>query len=194
MELTKIFTLRRKFGFLMAGNKYGNNVNNNGATFCEGLGSFIFLNFAALVNMDVCRTTKCGNVSRALYIISEPLDENGIYEAISNFEKGGKTNFVSSMASRSTVSLKLFASKRCFLVCQQNLVVKLYSDSATNFVAIPKSTVKLQTVKCGSSIENLLISFTLSWFEKLYLCDSTFYTDVQRLKRKVKDSSICKCN
>ena len=165
----------------MAGNKYGKNVNNNGATFCEGLGSFIFLNFASLVNMDVCRTTKCGNVSRALYIISEPLDENGIYEAISNFEKGGKINFVSSMASRSTVSLKLFASKRCFLVCQQNLVVELYCDSAANlgnWVDFPKSTVKLQTVKCGSSIENLMISFTLSWFEQLYLCDSIFYKDV----------------
>ena len=85
------------------------------------------------------------------------------------------------MASRSTVSLKLFASKRCFLECQQNLVVELYYDSATdleNLVAFPKSTVKLQTVKGGSSIENLMISFTLSWFEQLYLCDSTFYTDV----------------
>ena len=85
------------------------------------------------------------------------------------------------MASRSTVTLKLFASKRCFLVCQQNLVVELYYDSATdleNLVAFPMSTVKLQTVKCGSSIENLMISFTLSWFEQLYRCDSTFYTDV----------------
>ena len=66
------------------------------------------------------------------------------------------------MASRSTVSLKPFASKRCFLVCQQNLLVELYYDSATdleNFVAFPDSTMKLQAVKGGSSIENLRISF-----------------------------------
>ena len=138
------------------------NVNNNSATFCEGLGSFVYLNFVSLINMDVCQTIKRGNVSRALYIISELFDENQIYEAISNFEKGAKINFVSSMASRSTVSLKSFASKRCFLVCQQNLVVGLYYDSATdleNLVAFPKSTMKLQTVKGGSSIENLRISF-----------------------------------
>ena len=116
MEVTKIFNFRRKSGFLMAGTKYGKNLNNNGATFCKGLGSFIFLNFASLVNMDVCRTTKCGNVSRALYIISEPLDENGIYEAISNFELEAKINFVSNMAFRLTVSLKPFESKRCFLI------------------------------------------------------------------------------
>ena len=66
------------------------------------------------------------------------------------------------MTSRLTVSLKPFASKRCFLVCQHNLVVELHYDSTTDFenlVAFPKVTMKLQTVKCGSSIENLMISF-----------------------------------
>ena len=66
------------------------------------------------------------------------------------------------MASLSTVSLKPFAIKRCFLVCQQNLVIELYYDSATdleNLVAFPKSTMKLQAVKGESSIENLRISF-----------------------------------
>ena len=85
------------------------------------------------------------------------------------------------ICTRGVVRVKLFASKRCFLECQQNLVVELYYDFATdleNLVAFPKSTVKLQTVKGGSSIENLMISLTLSWFEQLYLCDSTFYTDV----------------
>ena len=64
------------------------------------------------------------------------------------------------MASRSTVSLKPFASKRCLLVCQQNLVVELYYGSTTdleNLVAFPKATMKLQTVKGGSSIKNLRI-------------------------------------
>ena len=74
--------------------------------------------------MNVCQK-KPGNVSRATYIICEPLLENWTYEAISNFEKGEKINFVSNMASRSTVLLKPFAAKRCFLVCQQNLVVEL---------------------------------------------------------------------
>ena len=129
--------------------------------------------------MEVCQKTKHGNVSSATYIII--IMKNLTYEAISNFDKGAKINFVSNMASSSTVSLKPFPSKRCFLVCQQNLVVELYYDSATcleNLVAFPKSTVKLQTVKGGSSIENLMISFSLSWFEQLDLCDSTFYTDV----------------
>ena len=85
------------------------------------------------------------------------------------------------MASRSTVSLKPFTSKRCFLVCQQNLVVELYCGSITdmeNLVYFSKATMKLQTFKCGSSIENLRISFNFVRFERLYLCDSTFYTDV----------------
>ena len=69
---------------------------------------------------------------------------------------------MSNMASRSTVLLKLFASMRCILVCQQNLVVELYYGSTTNLenlVAFPKATVKLQTVKHGASIENVMISF-----------------------------------
>ena len=88
--------------------------------------------------------------------------ENRTYEAISNFDKGAKINFVSDMASRSTVSLKPFVSKQCFLVCQQNLVVELYYGSRTdmeNLVAFPKATVKLKTVKGGASIENVTISF-----------------------------------
>ena len=66
------------------------------------------------------------------------------------------------MAFRSTVLLKPFASKRCYLVCQQNLVVELYCGSRKdmeNLVAFPKATVKLKTVKGGTSIENLSISF-----------------------------------
>ena len=82
------------------------------------------------------------NVTSAIYniIICDPLYEYRTYEAISNFEKRAKINFVSNMASRSPVSIKPFASKRCFLVCQQNLVVDLYFRSRTdlvNFVAFP---------------------------------------------------------
>ena len=54
------------------------------------------------------------------------------------------------MSSRSTVTLKPFASKRCFFVCQQNLVVELYYSSKTdlkNLVGFPKATVKLQTIE-----------------------------------------------
>ena len=80
--------------------------------------------------MDVCQTTKRGNVSSAIYIICDPLYENRTYEAIS---KGPKINFVSNMASRSTVSIKPFTSKRCFMVCQQNLVVELYFGSRADF-------------------------------------------------------------
>ena len=87
--------------------------------------------------------------------------ENRTYEAISNFDKGAKINFMLNMASRSTVSLKPFASTRCYLVCQQNLGVELYYGSTTdleNLVAFPRAIVKLQTVKCGASIENVTIS------------------------------------
>ena len=100
-------------------------------------------------------------MSSATYIICDLLLENRIYEAKSNFKKGAKINFISNMASRSTVSLKPFPSKRCFLVCQQNLVVELYCGSITdmeNLVYFSKATMKLQTVKFGSSIENLRIS------------------------------------
>ena len=48
------------------------------------------------------------------------------------------------------------------MVYKQNLVFKLYCGSRTdleNLVAFPMANVKLQTVKCGSSIENLTISF-----------------------------------
>ena len=99
-------------------------------------------------------------MSSATYKICDPLCENGTFETISNFEKGAKINFVSNIASRSTVSLKPFASKRCFLVCQQNLVVELYYSSKMdleNLVGFPKATVKLQTIKCGSSIKNVTI-------------------------------------
>ena len=92
------------------------------------MGSFVFRNFASLV----CQKTKCGNVSSETYIICDPLYENRTYEAISNFEKRAKIIFVSNMASRSTVSLKPFPSKRCFLVCQQNLVVEVYCGSTTD--------------------------------------------------------------
>ena len=78
------------------------------------------------------KKSKPGNVSCATYIIYDPLYENRTYEAISNFEKGAKVNLLSNMASRSTVSLKPFPSKRCFLVCQQNLVVELYCGFTTD--------------------------------------------------------------
>ena len=76
-------------------------------------------------------------------------------------------NFISNMASRSTVSLKPFPSKRCFLVCQQNLVVELYCGSTMDMeslVYFSKATMKLQTVKCGSSIDNLRISLNFIQF------------------------------
>ena len=84
-------------------------------------------------------------VSSVTYIICDPLQENGTFETISNFEKGGKIYFVSNMASQSTFSLKPFPSNQRFLVCQQNLVVELYCGSRTdlkNLVAFPKATVK----------------------------------------------------
>ena len=46
--------------------------------------------------------------------ICDPLYENRTYKAILNLEKGPKLNIVSNMACHSTVSLKPFASKRCF--------------------------------------------------------------------------------
>ena len=98
-------------------------------------------------------------MSSVTYIICDPLYENGTFETISNFEKGAKINFMSNMSSRSTVSLKPFPSKRCFLVCQQNFVVELYYSSKMdleNFVGFPKATVKLQTIKGGASIENVI--------------------------------------
>ena len=70
------------------------------------------------------KKSKHGNVSSATYKICYPLYENRTYEAILNFEKGAKINFVSNMACRSTVSLKPFASKRCFKTCPLNLVVE----------------------------------------------------------------------
>ena len=91
MKITKNFTLRRNSSCIIARHKYG-------------LGLFVFTNVASLVKMDVCQK-KHGNVSRATYIICDLLLENRTYEAISNFEKGAKINFVSNMASRSTVSL-----------------------------------------------------------------------------------------
>ena len=117
--------------------------------------------FATLVNMDVCQKTKRGNVSSATFIICDPLYKNRTYEAISNFEKVAKIYFVSNMASRWTVLLKPFASKRYFLVYQQNLVVELYCHSrkdTENLVAFPMATVKLKTVKGDASIEHVTIS------------------------------------
>ena len=66
------------------------------------------------------------------------------------------------MDSRSTVSIKPFASKRCFLVCLQTLVVELFYGSKTdleNLEDFPTATVNLQTVKFGSWIINLKILF-----------------------------------
>ena len=82
--------------------------------------------------MNVCQKTKCGNVSSATFIICDSLYKNRTYEAISNFEMGTKINFLPNMASRSTVSLKPFASKVCFMICKQNVVVELYYDSTTD--------------------------------------------------------------
>ena len=111
--------------------------------------------------MDVCLKTKSGNVSSATFIICDPLYKNRTYEAISNFEKGAKINLLSNMASRSTVLFKPFASKRCFLVCQQKLIVELYCGSRKdmeNLVAFPKATVKLKTVEGEASIGRVTIS------------------------------------
>ena len=108
------------------------------------------------------KKSKHENVSSATYKICDPLCEIGTFETIPHYEKGAKINFVSKMASRSTVLLKPFASKRCFLVCQQNLVVALYYGSKKNvehLVGFPKATEKLKTVKFGSSIENVTILF-----------------------------------
>ena len=88
--------------------------------------------------------------------------KNRTYEAISYFEKRAKIYFVSNIASRSTVSINPFASKRYFMVCQLNLASELYYGLITdlkNLVAFRKATVKLQTVKFEYSIENLTISF-----------------------------------
>ena len=60
------------------------------------------------------------------FLMTDPLYENRTYKAILNLEKGPKLNIVSNMACHSTVSLKPFASKRCFKECQQNLVVQFY--------------------------------------------------------------------
>ena len=49
------------------------------------------------------KKSKHGNVSSAKYEICDPLYYNRTYEAILNFEKGAKINFVSNMACRSTV-------------------------------------------------------------------------------------------
>ena len=106
------------------------------------------------------KKSKHENVSSATYKICYPLCENGTFETVSNFEKGAKINFLSNMASLSTVSLKPFASKRCFLLCQQTLVVELYYGCTTdleNLVGFPMATMKLQTVKGGSSTKNLRI-------------------------------------
>ena len=60
------------------------------------------------------KKSKHGYVSNATFKICDPIYENGAYKGILNFEKGPKINFVLNMACRSTVSLKPFASKRCF--------------------------------------------------------------------------------
>ena len=107
--------------------------------------------------MDVCEIIN----------ICDPLNENGTFETISNFEKGAKINFASNMVSRSTVLLKPFVSKRCFLVCQQNLVVELYYGSrkdVKNLVAFPIAIVKLKTVKFEALIENVTILFNFVQF------------------------------
>ena len=78
------------------------------------------------------KKSKHGNVSSATYKICDPLYENRTYETISNFVIGAKIYFLPNMASRSTVSLKPFVSKACFMICQQNLVGELHYDSTTD--------------------------------------------------------------
>ena len=77
MKLSKNFTFLRKSGIRIASHQIG-------------LGSFVFLNFASLVNMDVCQKTKRGNESIAIYMLCDQLYENRTYEAMSNFEKTEK--------------------------------------------------------------------------------------------------------
>ena len=91
------------------------------------------------------------------------------------------------MASRSTVLLKPFASKRCFLVCQQNLVVELYYGSTKdveNLVAFPKATVKLKTVKVEASIENVTILF--NFVQRWAVVSLWLYCLSRRLKAQKK--------
>ena len=84
------------------------------------------------------KKSKPRNVSSATYNIYDPLYENRTYEAVSNFEKEQQLRkeqkFISFKYgfSIATVSLKPFASKRCLLVCQQNLVVELYYGFTTD--------------------------------------------------------------
>ena len=60
------------------------------------------------------KKSKHGYASSATFIISDTLYENQTYEAILNLDKGPKINIVLKTACHSTVSLKPFASKRCF--------------------------------------------------------------------------------
>ena len=60
------------------------------------------------------KKSKHGNVSKCTFKICDPLYENRTNKEILYFEKGPKIYYVSYMACRSTVSLKPFASKRCF--------------------------------------------------------------------------------
>ena len=78
------------------------------------------------------KISKHGNVLSATFKIRNQLYENRTYDAILNLEKGLKIYFLTNMACHSTDSLKPFASKRCFWVCQQNLVVQLYYGCATD--------------------------------------------------------------
>ena len=69
MQLNNNFTVRAMSGFRIAGHKYGKKFQQYLSEVSRSLGSFVFLNFASLVNMDVCQQTKRGNVSSATYII-----------------------------------------------------------------------------------------------------------------------------
>ena len=132
MQLTKNFTLLRKSGFCIAGHKYGkiSSITERPFAMAWGRSSSIILRRSSI--WKSIKKSKRGNVSCATYKICDLLYDNRSYEAISNFEKGTKINFIPNIASRSTVSLKPFTSKRCFLVCLQNLVVELYCGFTTD--------------------------------------------------------------
>ena len=96
MYLTKNFTLRRKYGFRVSCHKYA-------------LGLFVYLNFASLVNMDVCQK-KNAEMCQVRHLYVTRFTKIGLMKQYQILTKA-KINFVSNMASRSTVSLKPFASK-----------------------------------------------------------------------------------
>ena len=108
MQLNKFLIFRRKTRFRIDGDKYAKTTER---PFAKAWGISYSLILPRSSMWKSVKKSKHGNVSSATYKICDPLHENRTYEAILNFEKGAKINFVSNMACRWTVSLKLFAYK-----------------------------------------------------------------------------------